>query len=180
LAKEITNIIEFTLIYNRHKAKLFNFVKKMVNSSSAAEDIIQAVFLKFYENMNNIKSRDAFEFWLFKCARNEVYNSYRSKKVKSEIFEAVDFEAIPLKDTESAEYLFDQKEMHTLIMKELNTYPLEQREAYLLKEYCGLSYKEIAELTNTDEDLIKSRLFKVRRKLVEKISKIVLFGINEK
>ncbi|MCB0744909.1 MAG: RNA polymerase subunit sigma, partial [Ignavibacteriae bacterium] len=49
----------------------------------------------------------------------------------------------------------------------------EQKEVYLLKEYGGLSYKEISETLVIDVDLVKSRLYKVRQKLINKISKMV-------
>ncbi len=178
MAKEISNIIEFTLIYNRYKVYLFNYVKRMVNNITAAEDIIQIVFLKFFENMENIRDRDKCEFWLFKTARNEVFNYYRSKKIKASYFENADTEDITAADEEGTELLFDQKEMHSIIMKELNSFPQEQREAYLLKEYSGLSYREIAGLMNIEEDLVKSRLFKIRRKLADKVSRILFYGVK--
>jgi RNA polymerase sigma-70 factor (ECF subfamily) len=178
LAKELSNIIEFTLIYNRFKSRLFNYVRKMVNDNILTEDIIQTVFLRFFENMPDIKNKDRYEFWLFKTARNEVFNHYRSKKIKNNVFESIDIEKIGEPEKEGIEYVFDQKEMHNLIIKELNTFPVEQRESYLLKEYSQLSYREIAELLGIDEDIVKSRLFKTRRKLVEKISKILLYGVE--
>jgi RNA polymerase sigma factor (sigma-70 family) len=46
-------------------------------------------------------------------------------------------------------------------------------EVFILKEYSGLSYKEIASLLEIDEDLVKSRLYKARQKLINKISKIL-------
>ena len=49
--------------------------------------------------------------------------------------------------------------------------PEEQKDVYLLKEYGELSYKEIAKLLGIDEKLVKSRLFKVRQKLINSISK---------
>lgn len=177
MAKEVSNIIEFTLIYNRYKVYLFNYVKKMVNSLSAAEDIIQIVFLKFYENLEMIKEKDKCEFWLFKTARNEVFNYYRSRKIKASYFERSDAEEIPAGDEESTEIMFDRMEMHSIIMKELNSFPEDQREVYLLKEYSGLSYKEIAGLMSIDEELVKSRLFKIRRKLADKVSKILFYGV---
>ena len=50
---------------------------------------------------------------------------------------------------------------------------IEFREVFILREYTGLSYKEIASLLEIDEDLVKSRLYKARQKLVNKISKLV-------
>ena len=178
MAKEVSNIIEFTLIYNRHKVYLFNYVKKMVNNLSAAEDIIQIVFLKFYENLELIREKDKCEFWLFKTARNEVFNYYRSKKNKASCFENADTDEILPIDDEGTEILFDRKEMNSIIMNELNSFPDEQRDVYLLKEYSGLSYKEIAGLMNIDEELVKSRLFKIRRKLADKVSKILFYGVK--
>jgi RNA polymerase sigma-70 factor (ECF subfamily) len=58
-------------------------------------------------------------------------------------------------------------------MNELNGMAFEQREVFLLKEYGGFSYREIAEVMNINEDLVKSRLFKTRRKLIEKLSKVL-------
>jgi RNA polymerase sigma factor (sigma-70 family) len=46
-------------------------------------------------------------------------------------------------------------------------------EVFVLKEYSGLSYKEIASLLEIDEDLVKSRLYKARQKLISKISKVL-------
>jgi RNA polymerase sigma factor (sigma-70 family) len=178
LAKEISNIIEFTLIYNRFKSRLFNYVRKMVNDTFVTEDVVQSVFLKFFENMPTIQNHDRYEFWLFKTARNEVFNYYRSKKIKSNVFDSVDVESIGEPEKEGVEYAYNQKEMHALIMKELNAFPIEQREGYLLKEYSQLSYKEISELLGIEEELVKSRLFKTRRKLVEKISKILFYGVE--
>ena len=177
MAKEISNIIEFTLIYNRYKSKLYNYIWKMVNNNTVTEDIIQTVFMKFYENMNNLRDKSKYEFWIFKTARNEVYNHYRSKRTKESLVDSVDVDQMPVHEKESIDYIMDQKEMHRFIMIELDNSPLEQKEIYLLKEYGQLSYKEIASLMGIEEELVKSRLHKVRKKLVDKISKILFYGV---
>ncbi len=177
MVKEISNIIEFTLIYNRYKSKLYNYVWKMVNDNIVSEDIIQNTFMKFYENMNNLKDKSKYEFWIFKTARNEVYNYYRSKKIKENLVDSIDVELMPISEKENIDYALDQKEMHKIIMKELDNSPLEQKEIFLLKEYGQLSYKEISGLLGIEEELVKSRLHKVRKKLVNKISKILFYGV---
>jgi RNA polymerase sigma-70 factor (ECF subfamily) len=68
---------------------------------------------------------------------------------------------------------YENLELKKIIMNELELMPQEQREVYLLKEYSGLSYKEIAAIQNIDEELVKSRLFKTRQKLIKRISKLV-------
>ncbi len=55
-------IIEFTIVFNRHKNKIFNYVLKMVNDRMLTEDIVQNVFLKLYENLDSIKNKNNISY----------------------------------------------------------------------------------------------------------------------
>jgi RNA polymerase sigma-70 factor (ECF subfamily) len=145
----------------------------MVNNKMLCEDIVQNVFLKLYENMDLIKNKSSMNFWLFKTARNDIYSYYRSKKVKFDQFYAEDISEINRASADNIEYNFERKELKDLILRELDCLPEEQKDVYLLKEYGGLSYKEIASVLNIDENLVKSRLFKTRQKLINRISKLI-------
>lgn len=135
-----------------------------------AEDIVQSVFLKYYENFDLIKNSESVNFWIFKTARNEYYNLHKRNK-RIEKFDEEFTER--KKDEFELEYYVEIKEMKKIIFEELDKMENEQKEVYLLKEYGGLSYKEISETMNINIDLVKSRLYKVRQKLISKISKIV-------
>jgi RNA polymerase sigma-70 factor (ECF subfamily) len=52
--------------------------------------------------------------------------------------------------------------------------PLEQKEIFILKEYSGLKYSEIGNVLGIDEKLVKSRLNKVRNKLINRVSKLLI------
>ena len=78
-----------------------------------------------------------------------------------------------VEDEFELESYVEMKEMKKIILGELDKMNYEQKEVYLLKEYGGLSYKEISETLVIDVDLVKSRLYKVRQKLINKISKMV-------
>lgn len=135
-----------------------------------AEDITQNVFLKLYENFEQLRDKESANFWIFRSARNEYYNYYNKNKRNIEIGE-------PLINSEKDEFELESyielKEIKAIVKSELNKMSYEQKEVYLLKEYGGLSYKEISETMDIDENLVKSRLYKVRQKLIEKISKLV-------
>jgi RNA polymerase sigma-70 factor (ECF subfamily) len=171
LADNSENIIEFTLIFNRFKKKLYNYVLNMTEDIMLAEDIIQDIFLKLYQNLDNIRSKENINFWLFTTARNEVYGYYRRKKIKTDQFNVDDVDEIEIESEENIEDELEKKEVKELIQTELNNLPVEQREVFILKEYSGLSYKVIASLMEINEELVKSRLYKVRKKLVKRISK---------
>ena len=134
------------------------------------EDIIQNVFLKFYEKYDEIRNMESVNYWLFKSARNEYYNFYRKNKRNVELNEEIEDQKGS--DFELENYV-DLKDFKELVKNELDKIPVEQKEVYLLKEFGGLSYKEISETLEIDTSLVKSRLYKVRQKLISKISKLV-------
>ncbi len=145
----------------------------MINDRMQVEDIVQNVFLKFFENMDSIKNKNNVSYWLFVTARNEIYSYYRSKKSKVDQFNVYDTDELETEFPENLEEIFELKEMKELIIKELENISVEQREPFIMKEFSGLSYKEIAAIMNIDENTVKSRLYKTRQKLIERISKVV-------
>jgi RNA polymerase sigma-70 factor (ECF subfamily) len=165
-------IIEFTLTYNKYKLRIYNYVLKMVSDKMLCEDIVQNIFLKFFENMDLIKNKNSISYWLFKTARNDVYSFYRSKKVKTDQFNVLDSDELNQASSENLEVEYEKRELKNLVLKELENLPDDQKEVYLLKEYGGLSYKEIAGILEIDENLVKSRLYKTRQKLISLIRKV--------
>lgn len=135
-----------------------------------SEDIVQSVFVKYYEKFDSIKNKESANFWIFKSARNEFYNYYNRNKKNIGISEQI---ILTKKDDFELENFVELKEMKSIIIGELDKMDYEQKEVYLLKEYGGLNYKEIAETLEIDTKLVKSRLYKVRQKLIEKISRLV-------
>lgn len=138
-----------------------------------ADDIVQDVFLKLFENLNDIHNKQSIQFWLFKTARNEMMAFLRNTKNKKFITEVVDIDDFEIEDKISLAVEIENAELKKLILNELEIMNEDFREVFVLKEYSGLSYKEIASLLEIDEDLVKSRLYKARQKLINKISKLV-------
>ena len=131
-----------------------------------AEDIIQNVFLKLFENLHSIKNKNSINFWLFRAARNEVYIYFRNKKSRKDQFDVDDTDALEIDSGFNLAELLEIEETKQLIMNAINKFAPEQKEVFILKEYSGFSYTEIASLLEIDEALVKSRLFKTRQKLI--------------
>ena len=145
----------------------------MVGDRLMCEDIVQNVFLKFFENMELIRNKNSVNFWIFKTARNEIYTYYRSKKIKVDQFAVADIEEINVVSDHDLTDEFELKEISEIVKKELDEMAFEQREVFVLKEYAGMSYKEISQLMGVDENLVKSRLYNTRQRLINKISKVL-------
>ncbi len=173
MSGKTSEIIEFTLIYNTHKTKVYNYVVRMVNDQMICEDIIQNVFLKLFENLKNIRNQNSIVYWIFKTTRNEVYEYYRRKKTKFSNLDSTDDMFYDIASEQNIENSFELKEIKEIVLKNLETLPFDQKEVFLLKEFGGLSYKEIASVMEIDENLVKSRLYKTRQKLIKILSKVI-------
>lgn len=145
----------------------------MVNDTLTCEDLVQNIFMKLFQNLTNIKNKESIKYWLYTTARNEIYGHYRRKKLVTEKFSNDDVTELEELSNESFEQILEQKELRSMILAELEKLPVEQKDVFLLKEYGGLSYKEIAKLSDIDENLVKARLYKVRQKLIKRLSKKV-------
>jgi RNA polymerase sigma-70 factor (ECF subfamily) len=145
----------------------------MLNDKMRADDIVQDVFIKLFENLNNINNKQSIHFWLFKTARNEMMSFLRNTKNKKLFSNAVDLEDVEIETTNSLIDDIENKELNMLILNELENMNEDFREVFVLKEYSGLSYKEIASLLEIDEELVKSRLYKARQKLINKFSRVL-------
>jgi len=138
-----------------------------------ADDIVQNVFIRLFENLGNIYNKQSIQFWLFKTTRNEILTLFRNRGIKQLYTNAVDLEEVEIESPQSVSDEIENKELNKLILNELNKMNEDFREVFVLREYSGLSYKEVASLLEIDEDLVKSRLYKARQKLANKISKLV-------
>lgn len=145
----------------------------MIYDKMVCEDIIQNAFIKLFENLDKIRIKESVQYWLFSTVRNDIYTYFRRKKIRVDQFYAEDSDEINIVSNDQIEYDFEQKEMRELIMNELNKMDIGQRDVFLLKEYGGLSYKEIAVMMDINEELVKSRLHKTRQKLIKKLSPFI-------
>ena len=137
------------------------------------EDIVQDIYLKLFESLERIENIESIDFWIFKTARNEVYQFYRTKKSHIDRYNRSDIYEETILSDDSVEEAIERADLRKHIEEQLKFMPVEQKEVFLLKEYGGFSYKEISELLDIDIELVKSRLNKVRNKLIYRITKII-------
>jgi RNA polymerase sigma-70 factor (ECF subfamily) len=145
----------------------------MTSDRLTAEDISQNVFLKLFENFDKIKDKSKTDIWVFKTAKFEVFNFYRGKSVKVDQFGVEDSDEIEISSDLDVLEAIGLKDFKEKLEDEINILPFEQREVFVLKEFGGLSYEQISEILDINENLVRSRLHSARRKLIAKLSKAV-------
>lgn len=159
-------VVEETV--KQQKGRLLRYIRKYVAVKEDAEDILQDVFYNFVSGFEEIEFIERISAWLIKVAKNKIIDSYRKKKTvpfSDEIIvgknedsdEDVSFSDI-LPDLS---LLPDEIYWQNLIWEEIETaldeLPEEQREVFVMNEFGGMSFKEIAEIKNESVNTLLSR-----------------------
>lgn len=174
-----TNNQEFLIIYQKYKLRLFNYAFKMLNDRETAQDVVQNVFLKLFQNFNRIQKQESILSWLYISARNDIFTYWSKSKRISYTIDAGDEETIDSNNSSIADIEYETLEFKTILEKCLEKLKPHNKEIFLLREYSGLAYSEIAEIINSDAETVKSRLFKTRKKLFSLIKERYNEGRNE-
>jgi len=153
----------FEELYHRYKRHIFTFCLKLTGDRSLAEDATHDAFLKMYHNVGTLTNVSVFRSWLFTIARNEVFKMLRKHHRNG----TVDAESVWTDDTPLT--FAQTNETKTIVTACIDSLKVEYREVLLLREYEQRTYEEIAAITGSTESSVKSRLFKARKALAEKL-----------
>lgn len=157
------SIDAFEELYHRYKRYIFTFCLKLTGDRSLAEDATHDTFLKIRLNIDTLTDVGSFRSWIFTIARNGVFRQlHRQQRNSSFDEEGAWTDETPFTLTESN----DTSEIIALCIDALKP---EYKEVLLLREYEQRSYDEIAMITGNSESSVKSRLFKARKALAEKL-----------
>jgi RNA polymerase sigma-70 factor (ECF subfamily) len=172
----------FEVLVRRHRTPVFNFILRFTSHRARAEDVLQETWLKVVRSAPEYEAKAKFTTWLYTIARNLCVDSARKESYR----QAASLEA-PMPGAEGdegrslGEALPDEgmspergaynARVRPLLGRALASLPEEQREVFVLREYSGIPFKEIAEVTGVSENTVKSRmryaLEGLRRRLAE-------------
>lgn len=150
----------FTELYKRYSSLLHAYCFKIMNNYELSEDIFQETYIRFYQR---IKNREENEFtnvpgYLITIARNLCLN-HKRHEINQLSIDEYDFR------DKSTENIYERKELLDMINTAIGLLSFEQREAFILREYDGLPYNDIAEICGINLENAKSRVFRAKQKI---------------
>jgi RNA polymerase sigma-70 factor (ECF subfamily) len=153
----------FEVLVLRHRTPVFSFLLRLTGDRGRAEDLCQEAFLKVVKASAGWQERARFTTWLYAIARNlAVDESRRQSFRRTEPLEPSREDGSRRDEAASDDPLPDRAADAALIRPRLEaaleSLPPEQREVFLLREYSGLRFSEIAEVTGAPENTVKSRM----------------------
>jgi len=147
-----------------HLDAAYNLARWLVRNGTDAEDLVQEACLRAWKSFAGFRGGDS-RSWLLTIVRNTCFTWLRENRRQNL---AVEFnEDLHSEDVEvpEAERLLAQRSSRETLEKALQELPAEFREAIVLRELEGLSYKEISEITNVPVGTVMSRLARARARL---------------
>src|SRR4051812_1804716 len=172
----------FSTLVQRHKTPMFNFVLRQLKSPVAAEDVVQEVFLRIVERASSFKHEARFTTWAYTIARNLCIDHHRkaSHRKHASLDQSdggKDGDAPPLGDQvadlhprASTERAAVSNEIQVKVTAAVEALPDEQREVFLLRHVANLPFQEIAHITGTPENTVKSRMRYALERLQETLT----------
>ena len=148
----------FEYLYSRHKGGVYRYLKRQCGNEATAEELFQDVWTNIIKARKRYKASAKFTTWLYHIAHNRLIDHYRKS---SRLPAYYDEEIVDNIEDEQQLDLVSEINRHRQAEKLLHCIgqlPEAQRESFLLKEESGLSLIDIAEVTETSRETIKSRL----------------------
>jgi RNA polymerase sigma-70 factor, ECF subfamily len=151
----------FETLYGRHRGGVFRYVLRQVGLRSAAEEVFQEIWMKIISSRARYRVEARFATFLYHIAHNCVVDHFR-RKTPLHLISLDDEEGEALEVAGPAgqqpERVVALRQSAAKLLNALALLPPEQREVFLLHEEGGLTLEEIATVTSTGRETVKSRL----------------------
>jgi len=151
------------VLINRYRKQVYSYIVLLVKNQHLAEDIFQDTFMKVIRSLHEGKYREDGKFlaWVVRIAHNLVIDHYRREKqlnaVSNQEFGHDLFNSRKLSSkTIEDQIIHDQIEED--VRNLVDYLPEDQKEVLILRHYCGLSFKEIADQTNVSINTALGRM----------------------
>ena len=169
----------FEQLYARYQGPIGGYVQKMVKDHARAEDITQEIFMSALRRMRETDRPIAFKPWVYEIARNACIDQFRRSQRGEEVsYDAAD--GLPAADNlqlvtrdASPDDAFDTKQRLDHLCGAFGGLSETHHQILVLREFEGLSYREIGERLGMSRPAVESTLFRARRRLTEEYDELV-------
>lgn len=167
----------FDLLVIKYQRKLARLISQFIRDSGEVEDVTQEAFIKAYRALPSFRGDSAFYTWLYRIgintAKNFLVSQGRRAPTNTQRFDSEDAENFEeggnLRELNTPESELMSKQIAQTVNLTLDELPEELRTAIILREIEGLSYEEIATVMNCPIGTVRSRIFRAREAISEKL-----------
>ena len=169
----------FDLLINKYQHRIVSLVARYVSDQSEAQDVAQEAFIKAYRAIDRFRGDSAFYTWLYRIAINTAKNWLvaRKRRPPASDIDAADAEQYDmesrLKEQGTPENEMMREEIKRTVFDTIAELPDDLRTAIMLREMEGMSYEDIALTMDCPIGTVRSRIFRAREAIDEKLKPLV-------
>jgi RNA polymerase sigma-70 factor (ECF subfamily) len=170
----------FGLLVEKYQRKLARLISRLVRDPGEVEDVTQEAFVKAYRALPSFRGDSAFYTWLYRIGINTAKNylvAMRRRAPTSTDVEAEEAEGYDggelLREISTPESLLLTREIAGTVNQAIEALPEELRSAIQLRELEGMSYEEIAKLMDCPVGTVRSRIFRAREAIAERLKPLL-------
>lgn len=167
--------VAFDWLVLKYQHRIVQLVNRYIKDPSESQDVAQEAFIKAYRALPAFRGECAFFTWLYRIAINTAKNHLTQRvrrpaddDVALEDAEQMEFAGC-LRVIETPEAILLSEELAETIRVAMEDLPEDQRTALSLRELEGLSYEEIAEVMQSPVGTVRSRIFRARKAIDERL-----------
>lgn len=170
----------FELLVEKYQRKLARLLSRLIRDPGEVEDVTQEAFIKAYRALPSFRGDSAFYTWLYRIGINTAKNylvamgrrAPTSTEMEAEEAEGHESGEL-LRDINTPESLLLTKEIGNTVNAAIEALPEELRSAIQLRELEGMSYEEIAKLMDCPIGTVRSRIFRAREAIAERLKPLL-------
>ncbi len=155
----------FNLLVRKYQERIYWLIRKMVIDHDDADDLVQEVFIKVWQKLDQFREDAKLYTWIYRIATNETLNFLRKKRNKY-FLPLYDLEGELLSKLTSSTHI-DGNEVQMKLQKALLKLPDKQRLVFNMKYFEDLKYEEIAEITGKSTGSLKANYHHAVKKIQE-------------
>ncbi|SJZ80670.1 RNA polymerase sigma factor [Sediminibacterium ginsengisoli] len=155
----------FEAIIKKYQEKLYWHVRRMVIEHEDANDVLQNVFIKVWNALENFREDSQLYTWLYRIATNECLTFLEQQKKKSMV-SLGDMEEV-LSNKVKADSGFDANKLEWKLQLAIQQLPEKQRMVFNLRYYDEMPYEEMSRVLDTSEGALKASYHHAARKIEE-------------
>ena len=165
----------FNELVRAYRRRILGTIARLISHPEDVEDVGQEVFLRLYFSLDQLRSAEVFEPWLYRLTANAAYDYLRKRRRRMESRMAdLSEQQVMLADAQAGGRVdsddSERKRIRETVDSLLDAVSEEDRVLLTLKEVEGLSLKELGTIYHVNENALKVRLFRARQRVLKAFS----------
>lgn len=157
-------------LVNAHRDAVFRAAFHVLKNEEETLDVVQESFLKAYQKLKSFEGKASFRTWVRRIAVNRSLNRLRDTKKHRAVAALPEGDFVADDRVQTPQQITERAELKMLVRKEIDNLPPKHSVALKLHDLEGLSYEEIAHLTDSKPGTVMSRIHYARQKLKERLA----------